>query len=124
MPETNTPYRDPLDTSTNMHDLLTSLSSINVMETFAEVALEQRAGKGYAKLTKQEMQAAVLDIWPWVPKAIRYFMAFPEEIPTMTDAKIHAMFKGEESNGAAERIRITALRLIEEHRTVIHLHRA
>ena len=124
MHDTNSTYRDLMDTSTDLHTLLTSLSFGNVMETFADVSIEQRAGKGYSPLTNSEMQEAVLSIWPWIPKAIKYLMVFPEEIPTMTDAKLHAMYKGEESNGSAERIRITALRLLEEQRTVTHIHRA
>ena len=126
MYDTNSTYHNPLDTSTNLHTMLTSLSSINAMETFAEVFIEQRAGNGYTVLSILEMQEAALMIWPWIPRAIKYLVAFPEKIPTMSDRKLQAMFdpKGELCSDMATRIGITALRVIEENRIVTHITRA
>lgn len=120
MHDTSSTYREPLDTSTNLHELLTQLNNINIMKAFAEVNIEQRAMLGYAPMTNKAMQRVLNDIWPWIPRAIKYLASFPEEIPTLSDEKLHAMFAPNTTPcyGMAERLKIAVPKILEDNKIV------
>lgn len=120
MHDTTSTNREPLDTSTNIHELLTQLNNANIMEAFAEVNIEQRAMLGYSVMTNQEMQSALMNTWPWIPRAIKYLAAFPEELPTLSDAKLNEMFcsGSYKCNGMAERFKIAVPKIIEDNKIV------